>query len=263
MLCALHTSKVGGSGGRASNPWLIFCWLAVCSRLPCHALTPSLAGGARFLGASAGRLLVVKVLASLNPSADVMALASLEVDIGNLAEGNCMIVKWRGKPVFVRSRTEDEIEQATSVGMGELRDPESDEDRAQKPGTLVVIGVCTRTRGARALKTASRSPRSPLRFTLTPLFFFLPTAAHPLDSSAHCHRSLQTLDACRSTARVTLAAGSARATARTTTPLVASERALRPSTSRSHPTPLSTTRRSSSVRSSWQQRRRRPQISGV
>jgi len=100
-------------------------------------------GGARFLGASAGRLLVVKVLASLNPSADVMALASLEVDIGNLAEGNCMIVKWRGKPVFVRSRTEDEIEQATSVGMGELRDPESDEDRAQKPGTLVVIGVCT------------------------------------------------------------------------------------------------------------------------
>ena len=171
MLCALHTSKVGGSGGRASNPWLIFCWLAVCSRLPCHALTPSLAGGARFLGASAGRLLVVKVLASLNPSADVMALASLEVDIGNLAEGNCMIVKWRGKPVFVRSRTEDEIEQATSVGMGELRDPESDEDRAQKPGTLVVIGVCTRTRGARALKTASRSPRSPLRFTLTPLFF--------------------------------------------------------------------------------------------
>ena len=258
MLCALHTSKVGGSGGRASNPWLIFCWLAVCSRLPCHALTPSLAGGARFLGASAGRLLVVKVLASLNPSADVMALASLEVDIGNLAEGNCMIVKWRGKPVFVRSRTEDEIEQATSVGMGELRDPESDEDRAQKPGTLVVIGVCTRTRGAH--RFALRAPRS---VSPLPLSFFLPTAAHPLDSSAHCHRSLQTLDACRSTARVTLAAGSARATARTTTPLVASERALRPSTSRSHPTPLSTTRRSSSVRSSWQQRRRRPQISGV
>ena len=186
MLCALHTSKVGGSGGRASNPWLIFCWLAVCSRLPCHALTPSLAGGARFLGASAGRLLVVKVLASLNPSADVMALASLEVDIGNLAEGNCMIVKWRGKPVFVRSRTEDEIEQATSVGMGELRDPESDEDRAQKPGTLVVIGVCTRTRGAHRFAL----PALPAPFHPYPSLFSFPRlrthSTHRLTATARC-----------------------------------------------------------------------------
>ena len=72
-----------------------------------------------------------------------MALASLEVDIGNLQPGNCMIVKWRGKPVFVRARTEDEIAQAEEVGLGELRDPESDADRVQKPETLVLIGVCT------------------------------------------------------------------------------------------------------------------------
>lgn len=86
---------------------------------------------------------MVKFLASLNPAADVLALASLEVDISNLQEGNCMIVKWRGKPVFVRARTADEIEQAESVPLGELRDPQSDADRCQKPETLVLIGVCT------------------------------------------------------------------------------------------------------------------------
>ena len=79
-------------------------------------------GGSRFLGASAARLLVVKFLAALNPAADVMALASLEVDVGSLEPGNCMIVKWRGKPVFVRARTEEEIEQAQAVSLGELRD---------------------------------------------------------------------------------------------------------------------------------------------
>jgi len=100
-------------------------------------------GGARFLGASTARLLVVKFLASMNPAADVLALASLEVDISKLEPGNCMIVKWRGKPVFIRARTETEIEEATSVSMGELRDPQSDEDRCVKPETLVLIGVCT------------------------------------------------------------------------------------------------------------------------
>ena len=49
--------------------------------------------------------MAVKFLAQMNPSADVLALASLEIDISNLKPGNAMIVKWRGKPVFVRSRT--------------------------------------------------------------------------------------------------------------------------------------------------------------
>ena len=47
----------------------------------------------------------MKFLAQMNPSADVLAMASLEIDISNLQPGNAMIVKWRGKPVFVRSRT--------------------------------------------------------------------------------------------------------------------------------------------------------------
>merc|ERR1719409_1599595 len=100
-------------------------------------------GGARFMGASAARLLAVKFLAAWNPAADVLALASLEVDVSKLEAGNCMIVKWRGKPVFIRARTDDEIEAATSVSMGELRDPQPDEERVQKPEMLVCIGVCT------------------------------------------------------------------------------------------------------------------------
>jgi len=100
-------------------------------------------GGARFLGASSARLAVVKFLAAMNPAANVLALASIEIDISNLTPGKCMTVKWRGKPVFIRARTDDEIEQATSVNTAELRDPQTDEDRVVKPETLVVLGVCT------------------------------------------------------------------------------------------------------------------------
>lgn len=57
------------------------------------------------MGASAGRAIVVNFLATLNPAADVLALASIEVDVGSLSPGNCMTVKWRGKPVFIKSRT--------------------------------------------------------------------------------------------------------------------------------------------------------------
>ena len=70
-------------------------------------------------------------------------MAALEVDISKLNPGDCMTVKWRGKPVFVRYRTEAEIEQESNVDVASLRDPESDADRAQKPETFVVIGICT------------------------------------------------------------------------------------------------------------------------
>jgi ubiquinol-cytochrome c reductase iron-sulfur subunit len=88
-------------------------------------------------------LAVVKFLAAMNPAADVLALASLEVDVSGLKEGACMTVKWRGKPVFIRSRTAEEIEEAENVNMDELRDPCPDSERVQKPETLVVLGVCT------------------------------------------------------------------------------------------------------------------------
>ena len=52
-------------------------------------------------------------------------------------------VKWRGKPVFIRHRTEDEIARASATDMSDLRDPEIDQARAEKPDYLVLVGVCT------------------------------------------------------------------------------------------------------------------------
>ena len=80
---------------------------------------------------------------SMNPSADVLALASTEVDLSPIEEGQSVTVIWRGKPVFVRHRTQREIDEAMAVDMADLRDPQSDAERAPQPKWLVMIGVCT------------------------------------------------------------------------------------------------------------------------
>lgn len=80
---------------------------------------------------------------TMNPSADVLALASTEVDLGAVEEGMSITVKWRGKPVFIRHRTADEIQKANAVELGELRDPQSDSERVEKPEWLIMVGVCT------------------------------------------------------------------------------------------------------------------------
>jgi ubiquinol-cytochrome c reductase iron-sulfur subunit len=54
-----------------------------------------------------------------------------------------VIIKWRGKPVFIRHRTADEIKQAEDVDISKLRDPQADSDRVQKPEWLIMVGVCT------------------------------------------------------------------------------------------------------------------------
>lgn len=100
-------------------------------------------GGSRFIYASAGRLAVLKLLDTMNASADVLALASLEVDIGAVETGTAITVKWRGKPVFVRRRTPDEIAQAENVDIGSLRDQQTDAERVQNPEWLVLLGICT------------------------------------------------------------------------------------------------------------------------
>jgi len=79
----------------------------------------------------------------MNPSADVLALSSTEIDISAIEEGQSVTVVWRGKPVFVRHRTPEEIKVAQAVKMDDLPDPESDADRAPKPQWLIVVGVCT------------------------------------------------------------------------------------------------------------------------
>ena len=92
----------------------------------------------------------------MNPSADVKALSSIRVDISEIEPGTQLTVKWLGKPVFIRRRTEDEISEARGVAMDDLIDlsarnnnaPEldaSDENRAldETGEWLVMMGVCT------------------------------------------------------------------------------------------------------------------------
>lgn len=81
----------------------------------------------------------------MNPAADALALASIEVDYTRVALGQQIVVKWRGRPLFIRHRTPKEIAEAVADDHAALRDPALDEDR-HKPGMaewLVLIGVCT------------------------------------------------------------------------------------------------------------------------
>jgi ubiquinol-cytochrome c reductase iron-sulfur subunit len=71
--------------------------------------------------------------ACLQASADVLAMASLEVEMESIKPGNTITVKWRGKPVFVKHRTQAEIEREASVSLSDLRDPETDTDRCPNP----------------------------------------------------------------------------------------------------------------------------------
>ena len=79
----------------------------------------------------------------MNPSADVLALASTEVDVSQVAPGMSITVTWRGKPVFIRHRTAEEIKAAETVNAKDLPDPAVDKDRVKKKELLVLVGVCT------------------------------------------------------------------------------------------------------------------------
>ena len=88
---------------------------------------------------------IFPVVDSLNPSADVLAQASLEVDISSVKEGQTIKVMWRGKPVFITHRTAKQIEEAKEVDVSSLRDPESDSQRVLSGHEqwLIMVAVCT------------------------------------------------------------------------------------------------------------------------
>ena len=90
--------------------------------------TASYALGAVGVGAT-----VWPLIDQMNPDASVKALASTEVDISSIDRGQSITVLWRGKPVFIRRRTEEEIAKAKEVNLKELKHPEKDEDRAKDP----------------------------------------------------------------------------------------------------------------------------------
>lgn len=79
----------------------------------------------------------------MNPAADVLALASIEVDLSGIAEGQAVTVQWRGKPLFIRHRTSEEIAAARADDNADLRDPQPDSSRTTRPEWLVMVGVCT------------------------------------------------------------------------------------------------------------------------
>ena len=80
---------------------------------------------------------------SMSPAEDTLAAGSTEVDISMIEEGQSVTIKWRGKPVFIKKRTKEEIEAAKMVQASDLRDPQDDADRVQKEEWLVLVGVCT------------------------------------------------------------------------------------------------------------------------
>ena len=100
--------------------------------------TVSYALGAVGIGAAAWPL-----IDQMNPDASVKALATTEVDISSIGPGKSITVLWRGKPVFIKRRTQEEISKAQNIKLAELKDPQKDQDRVKKPEWLVMIGVCT------------------------------------------------------------------------------------------------------------------------
>ncbi|TFY69029.1 hypothetical protein EVG20_g3322 [Dentipellis fragilis] len=108
-----------------------------------RALSYLMIGSMGVLTASAAQSTVSEFLRTMSASADVLALAKVEIELASIPEGKNVVIKWRGKPVFIRHRTQDEITEARSVDWKHFRDPQSDEDRVKKPEWLVMLGVCT------------------------------------------------------------------------------------------------------------------------
>ena len=102
--------------------------------------TATYAVGAVGVGAT-----VWPLIDQMNPDASVKALASTEVDVSSVEPGKTITVLWRGKPVFIKRRTQEEINEARAVKMEDLPDPQKDEDRVKegKDEWLVMLGVCT------------------------------------------------------------------------------------------------------------------------
>jgi len=95
------------------------------------------------LGAVGAGLAAWPLIDSMNPAADTLAVSTSEISLDAIEVGQSITAIWRGKPIFIRHRTEAEIKAARDVKMEDLIDPASDEDRVQKAEWLIQIGICT------------------------------------------------------------------------------------------------------------------------
>jgi ubiquinol-cytochrome c reductase iron-sulfur subunit len=89
--------------------------------------------------------LLYPLINQMNPSADVLALAQIDVDISAIQPGQAIKTIWRKQPIFIRQLTPQEIQTANAVDVGSLRDPQTLADRTKpgKPQWLITMGVCT------------------------------------------------------------------------------------------------------------------------
>jgi ubiquinol-cytochrome c reductase iron-sulfur subunit len=88
---------------------------------------------------------LIPLINQMNPSADVLALASIEVDVSQIQPGQAVKTIWRKQPIFIRNLTPAEIQQANAVPVGDLRDPQTLAERTPegKQNWLITMGVCT------------------------------------------------------------------------------------------------------------------------
>jgi ubiquinol-cytochrome c reductase iron-sulfur subunit len=102
-----------------------------------------IAAGAAAVGA--GVMIAWPLVNQMNPSADTLALASIEFDVTKVQEGQQVVIKWQGKPVFVRYRTPKEIAEAVETPLSVLKDPQTDAERVKEGHSqyLVLVGSCT------------------------------------------------------------------------------------------------------------------------
>jgi ubiquinol-cytochrome c reductase iron-sulfur subunit len=94
----------------------------------------------------------------MNPAADALSAATLEVDLSAMERGQRITVKWRGKPVFIDRRTDATIAAARADDTASLKDPEADADRVIDSEWLIVVGICTHL-GCIPIGQADGSPR--------------------------------------------------------------------------------------------------------
>ena len=89
--------------------------------------------------------LLYPLINQMNPSADVLALAQIDVDIASIQPGQAIKTIWRKQPIFILQLTPQEIQAANAVPIGDLRDPQTLAERTKpgKPQWLITMGVCT------------------------------------------------------------------------------------------------------------------------
>jgi ubiquinol-cytochrome c reductase iron-sulfur subunit len=99
--------------------------------------------GTGLVAAYGAKAIVHDIVQNIAPSADVLAMAKIEVKLDEIPLGKTVVVKWRSKPLFIKHRSPEDIEKERAVDINTLRDPQTDESRAKRPEWLVLLGICT------------------------------------------------------------------------------------------------------------------------